>query len=66
MPSPTTAAAFGRLHRQMLRDIGRGDAVALLFATVQLLCLANVGVGALPTAMLEKTVFSTKYTVFDA
>ena len=46
--SPTTAAAFGCLHRQMLRDIGRGKAVALLFATFQILCLANVGLGALP------------------
>ena len=50
----------------MLRDLGRGGAVALLFAVVQFLCLADVGVGALLIAMVERTVFSTKSIVFDA
>ena len=54
---------FDCLYRQMLRVVGRGKAVALLFAAAQLLCLANVGFGALLTAMLEKTVFSTESTV---
>ena len=63
--SPTTAAAFDCLYRQMLRDNGRGKAVALLFATVQLLCLANVGLGALLT-VIWRTLISTKSTVFHA
>ena len=64
MPSPLQA--FDCLYRQMLRDNGRGKAIALLFAAAQLLCLANFGLGALLTAMLKKSVFSTRSTVFDA
>ena len=37
-----------------------------MFIAGQLLCLPIVGFGTLLTAMLEKTVFSTKSTVFDA
>ena len=43
MHSPTTAAAFDCMYRQMLRVVGKG--VALWFATVQLLCLADVSLG---------------------
>ena len=51
----------------MLRVVGRGKAVAPLFPSAQLLCLGNVGLGALLTAMLEtRRVFSTMSTVCDA
>ena len=43
MHSPTTAAAFDCLCRQMLR----GKTVVLLFEIVQLLCLESFGLGAL-------------------
>ena len=57
MHSPTAASTFDCLYRQMPRVGCRGKAFTLFFATVQFLCLSNVGLAALLMAMLEKTVF---------